>query len=226
MLKLAAVLAGMLIGLALKRRWRPLLLERWRALFLLPLLLLVSLLPALLARFAPDLLWTEDRSLLISLQAFTYLLALLLILINVWPRRPDLSGRPVFRWYHRLPLAIVSLGLIAEAAVILLNHGYMPIPESYLADLGSPAAIEAVRNQSLYLKQLISDSTRVPWLGQIWRCDWLASLKLIPFPYISPAEVLTACGLFLSGLSQFWGWTINPAASAVPSHSDDQSRQQ
>jgi hypothetical protein len=206
MLKLAALIAGILIGLIATRRWRPLLLERWRFLVLLPLLLLSSLLPWLFSVFRPQWLWTEDRSLLISLQAFSYLLALLIILVNIWPRSGIRIGQPDFHWFHRAPLVIVGVGVLAEAAVVLLNHGMMPIPENYLDTVVDPATAEAIRNQALYLKQLIGPDTQLPWLGQIWRCDWLAQARLIPIPFIGPAELLTTFGLFLTGLSQFWGW--------------------
>jgi hypothetical protein len=215
MFRLAAFCAGLLAGLALTRRPRSLLLERWRALQLLPLILVASLLPGVLARYRPELIWTADRGLLLTLMAFSYLLSLLLIGINCWPARSTGINQPGWQWYHRLALAATGIGLLAEAAVLMLNQGYMPIPESYLADLQNPVEVAGIYNQAFYLKRLIDSATRLPWLGQIWRADFLAACGLIPFPLISPAEVLTAAGLFLTGLSQFWGRIAHPAGHVV-----------
>ena len=172
--------------------------------------------PWLLSVIRPDWLWTADRSLLISLQAFSYGLALLFIILNIRPRSGERVGRPEFRWFHRLPLALLGVGVMAEAAVVLLNHGQMPLPDSYLAMIQDPATVTAIRSQALYLKQLIGPDTRLPWLGQTWRCDWLARLHLTPIPLVSPAEVIIAAGLFLTGISQFLGWPRPEPTQSAP----------
>jgi hypothetical protein len=205
MIELIALVLGLVGGLIIKRQLWPLLFEHWLALPLIPVLLAACLLPTLLANFWPGQLWTADRSLLISLLVFPCLIGLLLVLINCLPRRHRPAGQPPTRWYHRIALLIVAVGLVAEAAVLLLNHGYMPIPESYLSGITDAVVATGIRNQAFYLKQLIGPQTVLPWLGQIWRWDWLTTLHLSPFPYISPAQVVTAAGLFLTGISQFYG---------------------
>jgi len=207
MLNLAALFAGLLTGLAVERRWRPLLFERWRGLAILPLVFLSSLTLWILNQYRPDWLWTEDRSLAISLQAFGYLLAVFFVLLNLWSLSNSAVEWPLRRWCQRISLIIIGAGLVAKAAVILLNHGQMPISTDYLAEIADPATAEAIRHQALYLKQLIQPGTRLPWLGQIWRCDWLSAVHLIPIPFISPAELILAAGLFLTGISQFWKWS-------------------
>lgn len=205
MIMLIGFVLGLIAGLLLKRRLRPLLFERVRALPLVFVMLAACLLPTLLNATRPDLLWTEDRALLLSLLALPFLIALLVILLNCLPENRLEVRRPPVRWYHRTALLITAAGLLAEAAVLLLNHGYMPIPESYLADITDPVTLEAIRNQALLLKRLIGPDTLLPWLGQIWRFDMLSALRLSAFPYLSPGEAVIAAGLFLTGLSQFFG---------------------
>ena len=205
MIALIAFVLGLIVGLLLKRRLRPLLFERVRALPLVFFMLAACLLPTLLDSIRPDLLWTEDRALLLSLLALPFLIALFVILLNCLPETRFEVRRPPVRWYHRTALLITAAGLLAEAAVLLLNHGYMPIPESYLADITDPVNVEAIRNQALLLKRLIGPDTILPWLGQIWRCDLLSALRLSAFPYFSPGEAVIAGGLFLTGISQFFG---------------------
>jgi hypothetical protein len=210
-----AFFLGIVLGMLLTMRLTPLLFERIRALALLPVLLVVCLLPYLIDLIRPGLLWTNDRALLITLTALAHLLALFLITLNVLPDRArSASKRPVrvyavnkppVRWYHRTALLIVAAGLIANALVLLLNRVYMPIPESYLADLSDPATAVAIRNQALLLKRLIDENTLLPWLGQVWRLKLLTEFRLSVFPYISPGEVITAIGLFLTGITQFFG---------------------
>lgn len=204
MFELIALILGIAAGIIQRRKIQPLLLERWRFWPLLPVMLAACLLPALFARYWPDLIWTDDRSLLISLLIFPFLIALALIAINVLPARLFTPRKPPILWYHRAALLIVAVGLIGEAAVLLLNHGYMPIPASYLDDITDVATIVGIRNQALYMKQLIGPDTVLPWLGQIWRADWLTALKLSPFPYISTGETIVSIGLFLTGFSHFY----------------------
>lgn len=205
MLLLLGFLAGTLIGLLLKRKVRPLLFERWTGLMLLLPTLALVLAPVVLDHFHPELLWTSDRQLLITLSALPILLAMVLILLNFLPSNNQSVNPMPRRWYHRVALLVTAIGLLANALVVLLNRGYMPIPESYLADLSDPVWIEAVRNQALRLKQLIGPETRLPWLGQIWKCDLLRQLGLTDFPYLSLGQIVTAFGLFLIGLTNFWG---------------------
>ena len=205
MLLLLGFLAGTLVGLLLKRKIRPLLFERWIGLpLLLPTFALV-LAPVILDHFHSELLWASARQLLITLSALPSLLAMVLILLNLLPSSEQNVNSAPRRWYHRAALLITAIGLLANALVVLLNRGYMPIPESYLADLSDPVWIEAIRNQALRLKQLIGPETRLPWLGQIWRFNLLRQLGLIGFPYFSPGQVVTTVGLFLIGLTNFWG---------------------
>ncbi len=208
MIKLIAFLLGILVGLLWRRQLRPLLFERWQALSLLPIIFLACLLPYWFNRFWPELIWTSDRKLLISLIAFQYLLGLLFLALNCFritlPGKTGRAFRPPVRWFHRAALVLTGCGLIAEAAVLLSNHGYMPISANYLNGLGDPAAVAGFQNQAFYLKQLIDSQTRLKWLGQIWHWDFLLRFKLSNFPYVSPAEVLTAAGLFATGLSQFF----------------------
>lgn len=205
MLLLPAFLMGTIIGLLLKRKLRPLLFERWSGLALLFLALVAALIPTVLDCYRPDILWAADRELLLSLMALTVLLSLALILLNVLPQGKLNADRPPRRWYHRAALLVTAIGLVADAAVMLLNKGYMPIPESFLTDLNDPMWIEAIRNQALRLKQLIGPETRLPWLGQIWRFDLFKQLGLTALPFISPGQAVTAAGLFLIGITNFFG---------------------
>jgi hypothetical protein len=216
MVALAALVLGLAAGLAVTQRWRPLLLERWHGLLLLPILLLAALLPSWLAGVAPQWLWAEDRRLLLGLLVLRYGLIFCLITINLWPwpvlqvsrispdRATRAAGRPRIHWYHRMALSIVAIGLAAEAAVLLLNRGYMPVSTAYLLSIADPAELLAVQNHAWLTKQLISETTRLAWLGQTWNWPFLAKLHLAVFPFVSPAEVVTAGGLFLLGFSQFF----------------------
>lgn len=204
MFELLALLLGLAAGIIQRRKIQPLMLERWRIWPLIPVMLAACLLPAIFARYWPDLLWTDDRRLLISLLIFPFLIALVLIVVNILPDRFFPSSQPPILWYHRAALLIIAAGLLAEASVLLLNHGYMPIPISYLDDITDVATIVGIRNQALHMKQLIGPDTVLPWLGQIWRADWLTFLKLSPFPYISPSETIISIGLFLTGFTHFY----------------------
>lgn len=204
MFELIALILGIAAGILQRRKIHPLMLERWRVWPLIPVMLAACLLPSIFSRFWPDLLWTADRSLLIALLIFPFLIALVLIFVNVLPNRFFPSSQPPILWYHRTALLIIAAGLIVEAAVLMLNHGYMPIPDSYLDNITDISTIVGIRNQALYMKQLIGPDTVLPWLGQIWRADWLTFLKLSPFPYISPGETIISIGLFLTGFSHFY----------------------
>ena len=205
MIWLLSFLLGLLLGLILRRRLRPLLFERWRGLQLLVLLLLASLLPAAIDIIRPEILWTGDRRLLITLLAIPYLLALALIIWNLLPESAQENICPPVRLYHRIALLIVAAGLIGEASVVLLNRGYMPISQNFLNDINDPALQMAIRNQALRMKELIGPNTVLPWLGQVWRFDFLRSFGPAAFPYISPGQVVTAAGLFLTGITSFFG---------------------
>lgn len=201
---LLSLFLGLLLGLMLTRRLRPLLLERLRALPILVLCLLTSFLPTIFSRFWPGLLWTGDRSLLLTLLILPTLLALFFIIINCLPGHWFTAAPKSVRWYHRLSLLIIAAGLIANATVLLNNAGYWPIPASYLSIINDPVIVEGIRNQALLLKRLIGPETVLPGWGQVWRSDLLTALHLSPFPYISPGEVLVSAGLFLSGFTQFF----------------------
>jgi len=201
---LLALFLGLLLGLMLTRRLRPLLLERLRALPILVLCLLAGLLLPVFNRYWPDLLWTDDRALLLALQTLPTLFALLFIAVNCLPGHWFTAAPKPVRWYHRLSLLIVAAGLIINSAVLLGNAGYWPIPENYLADIANPVTVEGIRNQALLLKRLIGPDTVLPSWGQVWRSNLLTAMHLSPFPYISPGEVLVAAGLFLSGFTQFF----------------------
>lgn len=203
---LLAFFLGLILGLMLTRRLRPLLFERVRALPVLVVLLLSALLPVLVERIWPSALWTEDRALLLALLILPTLLGLFFIAINCLPERRPIGSRPPTRWFHRVPLLIIATGLVVNIVVLLSNAGYWPIPESYLADISDPVAATAIRNQALQLKRLISADTALPWLGQVWRCNLLTALHLSLFPFISPGEVMIAVGLFGAGLTQFFGY--------------------
>ena len=205
MLWLLAFLLGTLIGLLLKRQLRPLFFERWSGLPILLPLLLSCLLPTALDYFRPDILWTDDRRLLLTLLALPVMLALALIVLNILPVAMRVANRPPRRWYHRAALLVAAIGIIADAAVRLLNNGYMPISESYLTEISDPIIVEAICNQALRLKQLIGPDTTLPWLGQIWHLGLFKGIGLSVFPYISPGQVVTAIGLFLTGLANFFG---------------------
>ncbi|HAL74770.1 MAG TPA: hypothetical protein DCM45_06745 [Clostridiales bacterium] len=209
---LLALFLGLLLGLMLTRRLRPLLLERLRALPILVLCLLASLLLPVFNRFWPALLWTDTRALLLTLQTLPVLFALLFIAINCLPGHWFTAVAKSVRWYHRFSLLIIAAGLIANSTVLLSNAGYWPIPGSYLSDISNPVTVEGIRNQALLLKRLIGPETVLPGWGQVWRSDLLTSLHLSPFPYISPGEVLVAAGLFLSGFTQFFTTKAKAAA--------------
>ncbi len=213
MILLDALIIGLLVGFFLRRElqttpkhWlRPLLFERCRMLPLLALMLTLFLLPPLVAQLWPQALWAEDRSLLITLQIFPLLLALLVIVVNCLPNRWYFKNKPRLRWYHRLPLLLIVIGLTAEAAVLLLNHGYMPIPADYPASVPDLALSLGISNGALFMKKLIDADTVLPWLGQVLRSDWLTTLRLSSFPYLSLGEIAIALGLTGFGISQSYG---------------------
>lgn len=206
------LLAGLACGLVVSRRWRPLLAEHWRALFLLLPAIVVSSLPFFLYTYKPEWIGTDDRRLLLSLILLRFLLFCLLLLLNLLPARwfsahPG-SGLTILQKICLLPLL---LGLAGETAVLLLNQGYWPVAEAILTENANPAFAAGVRNDAYVFLRVIDNETYLPWLGQIWPCPWPASWRLAALPAISPAEVLSAAGLFLIGISQFF-----PAGLASP----------
>jgi len=217
MITWVALVLGLLTGLVVTGRLRPLLLERWHALPLLAAAALAGLLPPLLAARAPEWLWTGNRLLLLGFIALRHGLLMGFVVINLWPRPISRinritgnqtltpAGRPRIRWFHRILLLAVSAGLAAEACVLLLNHGFMPIPKDYLDLVTDPATVMGIQNQALLMKQLIGPATRLPWLGQIWHWPLLQILRLSVFPFISPAEVWTTISVFQLAASQFFG---------------------
>jgi hypothetical protein len=216
MLQLIALIIGLLAGLLATGRPRMLLLDRWRTLPVLFLALLAGLLQVLLARLAPGVIWTEDRLLLTSLIAVRHMLGLLFIGINIWPRPKSLVSRVIdgqvslpattgdMSWFHRVSLLVVAAGLIGEGAVMIANHGYMPIPEKYLQFIQDPVMIVGIRNEALLMKQLTNPQTHLAWLGQNWHWPLLSALHLSAFPFVSPSETIVAAGLALTGFLQFF----------------------
>ena len=203
LLYLAALITGLLAGLFISRRWRPLLLERWRVLPLAPLAALTAALPWILSVRRPEWLWAGDRRALICLVALRCLFWIFLILVNLLPAavfRNPAKGLP---GWQKLALLLVLAGLTGEAAVLLLNHAYWPVAESFLTESQNQAMIAGIRNQAYLMLQVIGPQTRLPWLGQIWAWKWRISGGAPALPTISPAEVLIAAGLFLTGVSQF-----------------------
>ncbi|MDD2457022.1 MAG: hypothetical protein PHQ83_00765 [Eubacteriales bacterium] len=83
MLYLLALALAILAGVVRSRQINALMLWELRAVFLLPLALFSALLPYWLSTYSPDLIWTEDRKLLITLQLISRSLYLVFILCNV-----------------------------------------------------------------------------------------------------------------------------------------------
>lgn len=203
LLYLTVLAAGLLAGLLISRRWRPLLLENWRVLPLMPLAALTGALPWILSIRRPDWLWAGDRRVLIGLVALRCLFWIFLILVNLLPAavfRNPAKGLP---GWQKLALLLVLAGLAGEAAVLLLNHACWPVAESFLTDAQNQAVIAGIRNQAYQMLQVIGPQTHLPWLGQIWAWKWPVFGAFSALPTISPAEVMIAAGLFLTGLSQF-----------------------
>ncbi|MEA4888812.1 MAG: DUF5317 family protein [Clostridiaceae bacterium] len=195
---------GLLVGLLLRRHWRPLLFERWRGLLLVPAAIIASALPYLISIWWPGSLWSDSRRLLIALVTLRYLIWSFFLALNLTP--PNWTGSQNNRRLpnlQKIALIVILLGLGGEAAVFLLNHGYWPIKEDFLVQAGNPALLAGIRNQAYLMLQIIGPDTRLPWLGQIWPCSLLTGLRLAVLPTISPAEVVTAAGIFLAGAGQF-----------------------
>lgn len=205
LLYFVALSAGLIAGLIVCRRWRPLLAERWRGLVLLVPAIVISALPFIIWQWRPEWIWSDDRSLLMSLVLLRSLFWMLLLLLNLLPVRwfPRQEGCGL-TGLQKIFLLPVMTGLAGEAAVLLLNQGFWPVSGSLLTQSVDPAIAAGIRNNAYLFLQVIDQSTRLPWLGQIWSCTRLCRLSLAVLPTISPAEVLTACGLFGIGLSQFF----------------------
>lgn len=203
-LYLSALAAGLLLGLVLTRRWRPLLARRWRAMFLIYPALIVSVLPFLIWHVRPEWIWSHDRSYFISLVLLRTLLWSLFFCLNLLPARwfsekPD-SG---LSWLQKISLLPVVIGLFGEAAVLVLNQGFWPVSEAILTESVTPAFAAGIRNNAYVFLRIIDQQTRLPWLAQIIPCPFLHAHHLTLLPSISPAEILTSAGLFFIGLTQF-----------------------
>lgn len=100
-------------------------------------------------------------------------------------------------------LLLALAGLSGQLAVLLTNHGYMPLTADYLNSLSDPVVIEGIRNNALRLYRLINDQTRLAWLGQVIPLPF----KPLPGPsvtrYTSLGEVLAALSVFMVTLSSF-----------------------
>ncbi|MDW7655652.1 MAG: hypothetical protein SCM11_00610 [Bacillota bacterium] len=200
-----AITAGLIIGLVICRRWRPLLAERWRGLFLIVPAIVISALPFIIWQLRPEWIWSDDRSYLMSLILLRSLVWILILLLNLlpvrWFPRQNGCGLTVLQKIFLLP---VIAGLTGEAIVLLFNNGIWPVSDSLLTQSVGPAVAAGIRNNAYLFLRVIDQSTRLPWLGQIWSCPRLCLMNLAVLPTISPAEVTTAIGLFGIGLSQYF----------------------
>jgi hypothetical protein len=205
LLYFVALSAGLLIGLIISRRWRPLLAERWRGLVLTVPAIVISALPFLIWQLRPEWIWSDDHSYLMVLVLLRSLIWILLLILNLLPVRwfPRQEGCGLTR-LQKIFLLPVMAGLAGEAAVLLLNNGFWPVSASLLTQSADPAVAAGIRNNAFLFLRVIDQSTRLPWLGQIWSCPWLCRYNLAVLPTISPAELTTAAGLFGVGLSQYF----------------------
>ena len=210
-LYLAALAAGLLAGLAGRRRLRPLLAERWRGLGLLVPAILVSVLPFVLWQRHPEQIWSGDRSLIIALIVLRSAVWILLFVLNLLPAA-CFPGRktPGLTAVQKVLLLPALIGLAGEAAVLVANQATWPVPEALLTLDMSPAFSAGIRNQAFVFLRIAGEATPLAWLGQIWYTPWLRQTGLAALPTISPAEVVTAAGVFLIGLGQFLAPVLKP----------------
>jgi len=106
------------------------------------------------------------------------------------------------------PLRLIGLclaipGLIGQMLVLWTNHGYWPLPASYLDRIEDPLLAEGIRNGALRLARLIDDQTRWAFLGRMiaWP-DWTGR-PITPSSYVSLTDLVLALALFLITFSLF-----------------------
>ena len=92
-LYLLAAAAGLIPGLLITRRASVLLLKRVRGLFLIVPVVMAALAPFLLDRTAPELIWADDRSLLMRLILIQQSLLIMFLGVNLLPRRLPMPHR-------------------------------------------------------------------------------------------------------------------------------------
>ena len=83
MIYLLPLILAILLGAIRSLKVNALMLWELRAVFLLPLAVFTTLLPYWLGTYWPSLVWTEDRQLLMTLQALSRTLFLVFVLINL-----------------------------------------------------------------------------------------------------------------------------------------------
>jgi hypothetical protein len=205
LLYLVSLFTGLLIGLAFYGHWRPLLAERWRGLVLILPGILVSASPFILWQINPGWIISSDRIILTALISLRSMIWIFFLSLNLLPRRLfSKTEKPGLTWVQKLFVCPVVLGLVGEAAVLVLNHGTWPVPEPILVHAVTPAMAAGIRNQAYLFLRVIDESTCLPWLGQVWYVPLLSRMHFSTLPTISPAEALTAAGLFGIGISQFF----------------------
>lgn len=203
LLNLFGLSAGLLVGILLKRTWRPLLFESWRALFLLIPATLASSSFFILMRLWPDRVMRDGPFLLMSLALLRFFIWSLFFLINTLPASLfSKQADTKLNVMQKLAMLPALLGISGETAVLLVNHGTWPVSEILLTRSVPPAVIAGIRNNAYIFLRLITPETGLPWLGQIWPFPVFFQ-GLTAIPAISPAELLTAAGFFLIGVSQF-----------------------
>ena len=119
-LYLLAAAAGLVPGLLITRRASILLLKRVRGLFLIVPVVMAALAPYLLDRIAPDLIWSDDRSLLIWLILIQHGLLMLFLGVNLLPRRLPVP--------HRLRLSLRRLRIAVTGFVDPIIKGFRLTP--------------------------------------------------------------------------------------------------
>lgn len=230
MIYLLSACLAIAMGILITRRVRPLLFEPYRLVWLsLPALIASTVTPVLLIR-SPDLLWANDRLLLlrlIKLSHALWALFILVILVQVGlqmirqirrlhllhqAQKADRMGSPssgrLIAVLSVQTIMIMGLlgcltGLAGHALVLLTNQGYMPLSQSFLDEVTDPVLAEGIRNGAFYLKKLIDDQTSWSWLGQTIRLNRFPWLMPYGCPYISLPEIMLSISLMITLISHF-----------------------
>jgi len=162
---------GILLGYALGGRLSGLTALRLRALWLVPLALVIQLL--IFPLFTPEPLLPYGTAVL---HGISYALVFLWLLVNLRAR----------------PLMVVGAGALLNLVVVLANGGYMPAKPSALSAAGLTSVAETVAGGETYGNIVgMSASTRLNYLG-----DWIPLPRWLPFATaMSVGDVLVMAGL-------------------------------
>lgn len=89
---------------------------------------------------------------------------------------------------YRPGMLLVLIGLAMNAAVIVANGG-MPVSGDALVALGGQAVVEPGKHQ------LLTEATRLPWLGDVLPVPFLRSV-------VSPGDIVLAAGVGILVVAQ------------------------